>query len=501
MKARSPLKNIRFSLLGAGAAALVLATTTAFAGSGVGDVFNLGQTNTVDAQSTLTGNPGANPLLKLTSTGTAATIRADSTSGTAVNGVSDSGIGQFGQSTSGHGLLGVHAGTTGTTSGVYGQTASTDLGSAGVTGRNLGGGPALSAIVNSSAIPPLRVNSSAKVANLNGDLLDGKDSAGFWQLGGNAATTPSTDFLGTTDNKALELKVNGQRVLRLEPGANSPNLIGGYSGNSVQADVVGATIAGGGQLGFPNVISAHFATIGGGQDNAGGFLSTVAGGYSNAARGAASVVAGGGYNSATGAYSTVAGGDRNVASGTRSFAAGSRAKATHSGSFVWSDGRSFDSASFADNSFSARATGGFRFVTGIDTNGSQTSFCVLASGSGTWDCLSDRNAKEHFAAVDGRETLERLSRIPIQSWNFKSQDDSIRHMGPMAQDFAAAFGLGIGNKTIGGVDADGVAFSAIQGLYRQNQALQQRNRTLTARLARQNVRLNRFERALAKLAR
>ena len=62
-------------------------------------------------------------------------------------------------------------------------------------------------------------------------------------------------------------------------------------------------------------------------------------------------------------------------------------------------------------------------------------------------------------------TLERLVSIPIETWNYKTQDPSIRHMGPMAQDFYAAFGLGVDDKHISTVDADGVALAAIQGLY------------------------------------
>ena len=71
----------------------------------------------------------------------------------------------------------------------------------------------------------------------------------------------------------------------------------------------------------------------------------------------------------------------------------------------------------------------------------------------------------------------------------------------MAQDFRAAFGLGIGSKTIAGVDADGVAFSAIQGLYRQNQALQRENRTLRTQLGAQNARLTKLEHAFAARSR
>ena len=60
--------------------------------------------------------------------------------------------------------------------------------------------------------------------------------------------------------------------------------------------------------------------------------------------------------------------------------------------------------------------------------------------------------------------------MPIQEWNYKSQDESIRHIGPMAQDFHAAFGLGNNNTTITTIDPDGVALAAIQELVKQNEA-------------------------------
>jgi hypothetical protein len=53
----------------------------------------------------------------------------------------------------------------------------------------------------------------------------------------------------------------------------------------------------------------------------------------------------------------------------------------------------------------------------------------------------------------------------VSTWNYTAQDGSIRHMGPMAQDFRAAFGLGEDDTTISVVDEQGVALAAIQGLY------------------------------------
>jgi hypothetical protein len=89
----------------------------------------------------------------------------------------------------------------------------------------------------------------------------------------------------------------------------------------------------------------------------------------------------------------------------------------------------------------------------------------VADGVLSGSIISDRNLKEHFAAVDGRDILAHMAAVPVQTWNYKNQDSSIRHIGPMAQDFAVAFGVGESDKQISVVDANGVAFAAIQALY------------------------------------
>ena len=95
------------------------------------------------------------------------------------------------------------------------------------------------------------------------------DAGSTWSLTGDAGTTPGTNYLGTSDNVALEIKVNATRVLRFEPNANSPNLIGGYSGNWLTSGVSAATIAGGGFSGFPNRVTDDFGTVGGGAGETG----------------------------------------------------------------------------------------------------------------------------------------------------------------------------------------------------------------------------------------
>lgn len=67
------------------------------------------------------------------------------------------------------------------------------------------------------------------------------------------------------------------------------------------------------------------------------------------------------------------------------------------------------------------------------------------------------------------DILARLVALPIQGWRYTNEVAGVRHVGPMSQDFKAAFGLGNSDKIIGFVDEEGVALAAIQGL---NQKLQ-----------------------------
>jgi hypothetical protein len=524
-------------------------------------------------------------------------------------------------------------------------------------------------------------------------------AANAWSLIGNAGTTPGTNFIGTTDNKALEVKVNNTRALRIEPNATSPNVIGGYSGNLILSGVVGASVSGGGESGFENKITDDFGTIGGGTLNvsgsndgfsnnslyttigggnsntasggistvsggqlntASGLAATVGGGYSNVANSFASTVNGGSINTVNGDYSTIGGGLRNftnakyatisgggirnpadvttrnrvtddygtigggadnqagnnagttddaisatvgggwsnqasgyaatvgggesnqasgyaatvgggisnqalvyyasvgggqsntasgytatvggggsnfaigekatvsggsanqahgmssaigggygnhadnedavvgggfentangprstvgggfqnqatnnaatvpggannLASGGYSFAAGAQALATHTGSFVWSSAEG--TSSFGDNTFAVRAHGGVRFYTASGTGAG----CFIAPGGS--DCAggSDRNIKENYADVDSKEILETLMTLPIQTWNYKSQSPTVRHIGPVAQDFNGMFAY-LFNEVespvhVNKMDEIGISLSAIQGLY------------------------------------
>ncbi len=305
----------------------------------------------------------------------------------------------------------------------------------------------------------------------------------FSTVSGGYSNTASNTYAaigGGDNNSALGARATiggGYGNYAAGPGATVGG--GGYDGvNAIGNQAFGdaSTIGGG----LTNLIlsDGDYATVGGGYFNsilaAGG---TIGGGSGNQLTGSYAAIGGGYGNSASGLSATIPGGYLNIASGDGSFAAGTRANALHDGSFVWSSANATPISSTTTNQFLVRATNGFS----LSTNLAGTIGCSLIVG--TWNCTSDRNAKANFAPVDGVAVLNTLASIPIETWNFNTQDAGIRHMGPMAQDWYAAFGLGEGDTTISAVDADGVALAAIQGLYAVVQEQAGRIAALEAQMA------------------
>jgi hypothetical protein len=111
--------------------------------------------------------------------------------------------------------------------------------------------------------------------------------------------------------------------------------------------------------------------------------------------------------------------------------------------------------------------GSWNSVTHIDSSGNITTSGYMNVGgnvnAASFSTTSDRNLKEKFAPIDNQEILKRVASLPISRWNFKT-DAATRHIGPMAQDFYAAFNVGMDDRHIATVDEDGVALAAIQGL-------------------------------------
>jgi hypothetical protein len=291
------------------------------------------------------------------------------------------------------------------------------------------------------------------------------------------------------------------------------------------ASGAGSVVGGGGYDGVNtngNIASGVGAVVGGGLGNTAiGRYSTIGGGSANIASGSTATVSGGFANVATNFGATVPGGYGNTASGSTSFAAGAQAQAVHTGAFVWADSSGGFYSSDRMNQFKIRAAGGVQMdISGsaglspaavtinstsgngigllINQNSSDTT--ALFANGGTGDIIkgfsgngntvfevnndgtvkskgftltSDRNAKENFAPLDGLTVLAKVIALPVTEWNYKDDAAGKKHIGPMAQDFYAAFGLnGADDKHIAVVDEGGVALAAIQGLNRKLQEQQ-----------------------------
>ena len=349
---------------------------------------------------------------------------------------------------------------------------------------------------------------SEKIADGSVELADLSSSAqaNFWRTSGNSGTTPGAHFLGTTDDRALELRVNGARALRLEPTATAGAV------NVIGATAVESTISGG----VLNMIEG------------GGFQSIISGGSGNTIQGAARATISGGWKNLigpSGSYATIPGGVENQALGLYSYAAGYLARARHPGSFVWADSTGVEFGSTANNQFLIRAAGGVGIGTtnpvaplhlrgtgqtmavidsshtmgtwlGINNSAGGFRWSIISSGSGNGEGagrllfftsqandtkmrlepngnliidgvlteLSDRNRKENAESVTPSDVLEKVLALPLRTWNYRDDETKARHLGPMAQDFSAAFGLGSDERHIATLDVSGVALAAVQGL-------------------------------------
>jgi hypothetical protein len=256
---------------------------------------------------------------------------------------------------------------------------------------------------------------------------------------------------------------------------------------------------GGVALGNHTIADGAFATAVGSGTRASGQASTALG-LNTLASGPVSTAVGqgtsalglnafaGGSGSRAEGTNTFALGDVTRALGTASVALGTRAVAD-GGSFVFADASSLTAFGSGSNQFFVRASSGVAFF----TNPASTSGVRLAAGGSQWLTVSDVHAKQRFRELDGDDILARLARLPVTEWSYKAQGDAIRHIGPTAQDFHAAFGLGEDPLRIGTLDADGVALAAVK-------ALEARSRRQSDEMDQLKAEVTRLRELLAALA-
>lgn len=157
-------------------------------------------------------------------------------------------------------------------------------------------------------------------------------------------------------------------------------------------------------------------------------------------------------------------------------------------------------------SISKDGTGGSEFL--IQSNGrvkigpgGNAALDLLPNGNltiaGTLTQSSDKNLKTAFADVDDAEVLDRVEKMPVQTWQFKFDDPELRHMGPTAQDFHAAFGLGKDEHTIAPVDGIGVSLAAIKALKQEVDEKDERLKRQEELLEKLSERIDELESKLA----
>jgi hypothetical protein len=318
-------------------------------------------------------------------------------------------------------------------------------------------------------------------------------------------TTPAWDDPNVGQHSAafnLDTVASGARSAAFghETVASAPNSAAfGYrtQANGAHATAIGTDAKANGFSSFAlgtNTIAVGDNAFAQGSETEASGVASVALGVSTKAIGSASLAAGSqstasgiaatafGVKASALGIGTFAAGTETAAIGDRSVVFGSyaRTNVSDAGSFLFGDASTTTVLTApAANSFAARAAGGVRFY----TNAAMTAGAYLPAGSGSWSALSDVNMKENFRDLDGDDVLTKLARMPIREWNYKAQDAVIRHAGPTAQDFHAAFGLGEDPLRISTIDADGIALRAVQALETRTREFNEKLAELYQRIA------------------
>lgn len=400
----------------------------------------------------------------------------------------------------------------------------------GVVGATIGGG----GTIVGPGLGPNRIGEN--LATIGGGSQN-TNNGRFATIGGGGANKIRTDSFSFAT-------IGGGDGNDIRSGAQE-SFIGGGGGNVIMTNALAAVIGGG----TANTVgvNADYGIIVGGQGNTMGtnaFYCTIGGGQNNAvaANSTAAMIPGGQNNAATN-YAFAAGrrakanhdgtfvwaDSQNAdfaSSGPNQFLIRAASgvvingtnpatalhvrdtsdtevsiESTDAGGHRWTLQSSRVTGTATDASFqivdrtvgSSRMFIGTNGFVGIGTSGPTNRLHVSGGVSATvFVTTSDRNAKQNFAPVSPTQVLEKVTSLPIQTWSFKEMPN-VPHMGPTAQDFHAAFGLGGSDTTIATVDPDGVALAAIQGL---NELLKQKDR----KISQLEERLGKLEKAVSALS-
>jgi len=328
---------------------------------------------------------------------------------------------------------------------------------------------------------------------------------GAWSLDGNAGI-PSGSYLGTADNTEVYIKANGATAAKFYPnggvglaysdpvGGDHSTAIGYHAGTQFH----GSTVIGGDDAFAAGIRDSADNQLIIGMSHGVGINTSVSG--TGGPLGDELTVAASPNLPASNA-------DFTLQTGTSGYT-GFHMEAEPGGYFalhgLYNTGGSLDYTQLLRINYSHAFGGYFAFngstysgpITVGDPGAGFGNGAYVTTG-GVWTNASSRTFKDSFASVDVGAVLEKLIALPVQTWVYTASRAEGQHMGPVAEDFAATFGLGNDDKHITTVDESGVAFAAIQGLNRkvesENTSLRRENADLRSALERVSERLDKLE--------
>lgn len=344
-----------------------------------------------------------------------------------------------------------------------------------------------------------------------------------WSVIGNAGTNTSTNFIGTTDNAGLSFRVNNTRagfidhlnrntLFGFSSGSASitgtdNTLVGATAGTALTTGLGNTCIGKGTGSALTNSVNNTYLGTNAGNLNTSSnntYLGRSAGGVSTTGSENVYVGASAGAASTTGGFNTFLGsgvalthttGDNNtiigrsaasaLTSGSSNTILGAGAVAgltrTNGIAIGQNSNVTLDNCAVIGNSLITKLGIG-KTPAAANILEFQVTTAKLTTG-GVWTNASDRRIKDHVTQLDKKEVLSKIENLEVSRWHYKADADPVTHIGPMSQDFYAAFQTG-DETTISTIDPSGVALIGIQQLSIENKELRKENEELKARLDR-----------------
>jgi hypothetical protein len=322
------------------------------------------------------------------------------------------------------------------------------------------------------------------------DVTGSINTDSVYRIGGNTVVANRGNnifvggYAGFTNTAGTENSFFGYQAGTSNTGSentfvgNLAGAAGSGGGNTAVGYWAGRSCTGGGNT-FLGA-SSGFGTSG----NANSFIGAGAGEHNTTGTSNTAVGTQAGYSNTTGSNNTFLGmnAQGGVATISNATAIGYTATVNVSNTMVFGG---FDVSAWG---FGVDAAAGHALEVGIPGHSPANGNGAYLTTGGVWTNASDKNKKENFIPINAEELLKKIEELPITMWNYKGERKSIKHIGPMAQDFNRIFDVGNDDKSISTIDPAGVALAAIKALAKRTHDIEQMKTTIS-KLLEDNARL------------